>query len=170
MQEYWIGKSEGAEIDFEIVLDKDNSIRKTGEKVTVFTTRIDTLFGCTYMVLAPEHPFVEKITIAKYKETVNEYIESTRRKNDIERSSEEREKTGVFTGGFAVNPVNGEKVPVWIADYVLASYGTGAVMAVPAHDTRDFAFAKNISCRLEMLLSRGSDWRLKKKLLRNTEF
>lgn len=142
MQEYWIGKSEGAEIDFEIVADKDNLVRGTGEKITVFTTRIDTLFGCTYMVLAPEHPFVEKITIAKYKETVNEYIESTRRKNDIERSSEEREKPGVFTGGFAVNPVNGEKVPVWIADYVLASYGTGAVMAVPAHDTRDYAFAK----------------------------
>lgn len=142
MQEYWIGKSEGAEIDFEIVADKDNAIHGTGEKITVFTTRIDTLFGCTYMVLAPEHPLVEKITTKKHVEQVNEYIESTRRKNDIERSSEEREKTGVFTGGFAVNPINGEKIPVWIADYVLASYGTGAVMAVPAHDTRDFAFAK----------------------------
>ncbi|MBI5413486.1 leucine--tRNA ligase [Candidatus Peregrinibacteria bacterium] len=142
MQEYWIGKSDGAEIDFELVPDKDNEIRGTGEKITVFTTRIDTLFGCTYAVLAPEHELVAKISTKKRLQEVNEYVASTRRKNDIERSSEEREKTGVFTGGYVINPVNGEKVPVWVADYVLASYGTGAVMAVPAHDTRDYAFAK----------------------------
>ncbi|MEK7523641.1 MAG: leucine--tRNA ligase [Patescibacteria group bacterium] len=142
MQQNWIGRSEGAQIDFELEADKDNEIRGTGEKVTVFTTRIDTLFGCTYVVLAPEHPLAQKVATKKHRTEVQEYLESTRRKNDIERSSEEREKTGVFTGGFAVNPVNGEKVPVWVADYVLASYGTGAVMAVPAHDERDFAFAK----------------------------
>lgn len=142
MQKNWIGRSEGAEIDFELVPDGENEIRSTGQKATVFTTRIDTLFGCTYMVLAPEHPLVSAIVTKKNQQSVQEYIDSTKRKSDIERSSEEREKTGVFTGGFALNPVNGEKVPVWVADYVLASYGTGAVMAVPAHDERDFAFAQ----------------------------
>lgn len=142
MQQNWIGRSQGAEIDFEIVPDPENEIRSTGEKVTVFTTRIDTLFGCTYLVLAPEHPLVSKIATKKQKKVVDEYVDSARKKNDIERSSEEREKTGVLTGGFAVNPANGKKVPIWVADYVLASYGTGAVMAVPAHDMRDFQFAK----------------------------
>lgn len=142
MQENWIGKSEGSEVDFDLVPDEGNEIRSTGGRVTVFTTRIDTLFGCTYIVLAPENPLVSKITTKKNQKTVTDYIEATRKKNDMERCSEEREKTGVITGGFAINPINGEKVPVWVADYVLASYGTGAVMAVPAHDERDFAFAK----------------------------
>lgn len=132
MQKNWIGKSIGSEIDFDL----------GGQKVTVFTTRIDTLFGCTYMVLAPEHPLVLDVTTDDQRKNVEEYIKKTRKESDIERSSETREKTGVNTGAFAVNPVNGKKVPVWIADYVLASYGTGAVMAVPAHDERDYAFAK----------------------------
>jgi len=142
MQAHWIGRSEGSEIDFEILMDEKSKIKKSGECITVFTTRIDTLFGCTYVVIAPEHPLVSKLTTEKHKQEVEEYVDSSRKRNDIERSSEEREKTGVFTGGYAINPVNGEKVPVWVGDYVLASYGTGAVMAVPAHDTRDFAFAK----------------------------
>ncbi|MFA6521198.1 MAG: leucine--tRNA ligase [Candidatus Gracilibacteria bacterium] len=142
MQAHWIGRSEGSEIDFEILMDEKSKIKKSGECITVFTTRIDTLFGCTYVVIAPEHPLVAKLTTEKHKQEVEEYVDSSRKRNDIERSSEEREKTGVFTGGYAINPVNGEKVPVWVGDYVLASYGTGAVMAVPAHDTRDFAFAK----------------------------
>ncbi|MEK9132192.1 MAG: leucine--tRNA ligase, partial [Patescibacteria group bacterium] len=152
MQEHWIGRSEGSEIDFELMLDGESDVRETGDKITVFTTRIDTLFGCTYVVIAPEHPLLSKITTKKQKELVNEYIESARRKNDIERSSEEREKTGVFTGGYAVNPANGQKVPVYVADYVLASYGTGATMAVPAHDTRDWAFAKKYKLPIKTVI------------------
>ncbi len=134
MQRNWIGKSVGVEIDFPL----DNG---DGEKITVFTTRPDTLFGVTYMVLAPEHPLVEKITTPSQKQAVQEYVEKTLRESEIERTSTVREKTGVFTGAFAINPVNGERVPIWIADYVLLTYGTGAVMAVPAHDERDFEFA-----------------------------
>lgn len=140
MQENWIGKSTGSEIKFEIA---DPSTKKpAGKTITVFTTRIDTLFGCTYLVLAPEHPLTLEITTKEHKKNVVDYIEKTKRENDIVRSSETREKTGVETGAYAVNPVNGELIPIWTADYVLASYGTGAVMAVPAHDERDFAFAK----------------------------
>lgn len=133
-QEDWIGKSEGAEIDFVI----DGST----EKLTVFTTRPDTLFGVTYVVLAPEHPLAQKIVTDAYRSHLVEYVLSAKAKTDIERGDDSRIKTGVFTGAFVVNPVNGEKVPVWVADYVLAGYGTGAVMAVPAHDERDFAFAE----------------------------
>jgi leucyl-tRNA synthetase len=111
-------------------------------RIKVFTTRVDTLFGCTYVVLAPEHPFVSQIIQPEYQQQVQAYIEQTRHKNDIERSAEGKEKTGVFSGNYAVNPVNGEEVPIWVADYVLASYGSGAVMAVPAHDERDYQFAK----------------------------
>ncbi len=130
----WIGRSEGSLITFKLV-DSDRAI-------DVFTTRADTLFGCTYMVLAPEHPLVTTITTDENLARVTAYVETTRRKSELERTQLEKNKTGVPTGAYAINPVNGEKVPVWVADYVLGHYGTGAVMAVPAHDERDFAFAK----------------------------
>ena len=132
MQENWIGKSTGAEVIFRT---------ESGDEIPVFTTRPDTLWGATFMVLAPEHPLVETLTASEHQEDVNEYRSQAARETEIDRLSTEREKTGVFTGGHAVNPVNGAKIPVWIADYVLMTYGTGAIMAVPAHDERDFAFA-----------------------------
>lgn len=133
MQRNWIGKSQGVEVDFKI--------ENTDKKFSVFTTRIDTLYGCTYVVLAPEHPLVKEITTEDQKESVENYINECQRKSDLERTSLNKEKTGVFTGSYAINPVNGKKVPVYIGDYVLGSYGSGAVMAVPAHDERDYAFA-----------------------------
>lgn len=132
LQRNWIGRSEGAEVRFTIGDDE----------VTVFTTRPDTLFGATYMVLAPEHPLVEKITTKQQRSAVDEYIAACATKSDLERTELSTEKTGVFTGATAVNPVNGEEIPVWIADYVMMGYGTGAIMAVPAHDDRDFEFAE----------------------------
>ena len=137
MQRNWIGKSVGAEVTFKLA-DCD-------EQVTVYTTRPDTLFGATYMVLAPEHPLVEKITSEAQREAVKAYREAASRKSDMDRTELNTEKTGVFTGAYAINPVNGNKLPIWIADYVLISYGTGAIMAVPAHDTRDFEFAQKFS-------------------------
>lgn len=134
MQRNWIGKSEGAEIDFEIA--------GTGRRFTVFTTRPDTLYGATYAVLAPEHPLVDRIMSEDRRPSVNAYRAQIAEKSEEERTGEEAEKTGVFTGAYAVNPVNGEKLPIWIADYVLMGYGTGAIMAVPAHDERDHAFAR----------------------------
>ncbi len=131
LQRNWIGRSEGAEVDFSIA----------GERVTVFTTRPDTLFGATYMVLAPEHPLVDKITTRGRKRWVREYQRECAAKSDLERTELAKEKTGYFTGGFAINPVNGAEIPVWIADYVMMGYGTGAIMAVPAHDERDHEFA-----------------------------
>lgn len=133
MQRNWIGKSVGAEIDFKI--------EGTAESFTVFTTRADTVFGVSYCVLAPEHKLVEKIVTEGQKAAVDEYLDIVKRKSDLERTDLNKDKTGVFTGAYAINPVSGEKVEIWIADYVLASYGTGAVMAVPAHDERDFEFA-----------------------------
>lgn len=133
MQRNWIGKSQGVEVDFKI--------ENTDKKFSVFTTRVDTLYGCTYVVLAPEHPLVKEITTKDQKESVENYIYECQRKSDLERTSLNKEKTGVFTGSYAINPVNGKKVPVYIGDYVLGSYGSGAVMAVPAHDERDYAFA-----------------------------
>ena len=133
MQRNWIGKSIGAEIDFKI--------EGTDESFTVFTTRADTVFGVSYCVLAPEHKLVEKIVTEGQKAAVDEYLDVVKRKSDLERTDLNKDKTGVFTGAYAINPVNEEKVEIWIADYVLASYGTGAVMAVPAHDERDFEFA-----------------------------
>lgn len=133
MQRNWIGKSVGAEIDFKI--------EGTDESFTVFTTRADTVFGVSYCVLAPEHKLVEEIVTEGQKAAVDEYLDIVKRKSDLERTDLNKDKTGVFTGAYAINPVNGEKVQIWIADYVLASYGTGAVMAVPAHDERDFEFA-----------------------------
>ena len=137
MQRNWIGRSEGAEVDFKVA-DSNETIR-------VFTTRPDTLFGATYMVLAPEHRLVDGITTEEQCDAVENYRAHTARKSDLERTELAKEKSGVWTGAYAVNPVNGEKIPIWIADYVLASYGTGAIMAVPAHDTRDFEFAKKFS-------------------------
>ena len=134
MQRNWIGRSEGAEVDFQVA--------GSGEKIRVFTTRPDTLFGATYMVLSPEHKLVPQITTAEQKKAVEDYKAFAAGKSDLERTELAKEKSGVFTGAFAINPVNGEKIPIWIADYVLASYGTGAIMAVPAHDTRDFGFAQ----------------------------
>ena len=132
MQTNWIGRSEGAEVVFRT---------EDGDPMPVFTTRPDTLWGATFMVLAPEHPLVAKVTTAAQQEAVEGYVAAAQRTSDIEREAADREKTGVFTGGYAVNPVNGERIPIWIADYVLMSYGSGAIMAVPAHDERDFAFA-----------------------------
>ena len=114
----------------------------TTQDLWVFTTRPDTLFGATYMVIAPEHPFVDAITTPAQKAAVEEYCEAAARKSDLDRTDLAKEKTGVFTGAYAINPVNNEKIPIWISDYVLISYGTGAIMAVPAHDDRDFEFAK----------------------------
>jgi len=136
MQEAWIGRSEGAEVLFRLEDAKLGDLK-------IFTTRPDTLFGCTYMVLAPEHPLVGKLTTAAQRAAVEDYVRKTAAKSDVERMSDAaKEKTGVFTGGHAINPVNGARVPIWIADYVLMGYGTGAIMAVPAQDERDWDFAK----------------------------
>jgi leucyl-tRNA synthetase len=134
MQRNWIGKSEGAEVDFQI--------DGRAEKIRVFTTRPDTLFGATYMVLSPEHKLVAEITTPEQRDAVKQYQQFAAGKSDLERTELAKEKTGVFTGAYAINPVTGQKIPIWIADYVLATYGTGAIMAVPAHDERDFEFAQ----------------------------
>ncbi len=134
MQRNWIGRSKGAEISF--------TVDGSEERITVFTTRPDTLFGATFMVLSPEHPMLGAITSDEQGEAVDAYRKAAQAKSDIERQETNREKTGVFTGAYAVNPVNGSKIPIWIADYVLMGYGTGAIMAVPAHDERDYAFAQ----------------------------
>jgi len=132
LQTNWIGRSEGAVVVFHT---------EQGDPMEVFTTRPDTLWGATFMVLAPEHPLVEKITTDEQIAAVEEYKSQASRQTDIERESADKDKTGVFTGGYAINPVNDERIPIWIADYVLMTYGTGAIMAVPAHDERDFEFA-----------------------------
>ena len=148
MQRNWVGKSEGAEIDFTL------NVPGVEEKmIKVFTTRPDTVYGVTFMVLAPEHPLVEKITTPAQKEAVAVYVDKARRLNEIDRLSTEREKDGVFTGAYVTNQLNGEPVPVWLADYVIWSYGTGAVMAVPAHDERDFAFAKKYKLPVRVVIS-----------------
>ncbi|MFD2257311.1 leucine--tRNA ligase [Luteolibacter algae] len=142
LQKNWIGRSEGAEVVFTI-----------GEKqVTVFTTRPDTLFGATYMVLAPEHPFVSEITTAGQEEAVEAYRKSISAKSDLDRTDLNKDKSGVFTGAYAVNPVSGEEIPVWIADYVMMGYGTGAIMAVPAHDERDYEFAKKFDLPIRQVV------------------
>lgn len=133
MQRNWIGRSEGAEVTF--------SIDGTDKELTVFTTRPDTLFGMTYAVLAPEHPYIKKIVSSEQADDVSSYVESVTRKTEIERTDLTKEKTGVFTGAYAINPVNNQKMPIWVADYVLMTYGTGAIMSVPAHDERDYEFA-----------------------------
>ncbi|MDA3823301.1 MAG: class I tRNA ligase family protein, partial [Bacteroidales bacterium] len=133
MQKNWIGKSRGAEVDFQL--------DGMDEKLRVFTTRPDTLFGATYMVVAPEHELIDQIKCDGHGAAVDDYIKDAGLKSEIDRTDLTKEKTGVFTGRYAINPVSGEKIPVWVADYVLTGYGTGAIMAVPAHDTRDFEFA-----------------------------
>jgi leucyl-tRNA synthetase len=152
MQRNWIGRSEGAEVDFQIA--------GSPEKIRVFTTRPDTLFGATYMVLSPEHKLVPQITTPAQKQAVEEYKAFATGRSDLERTELAKDKTGVFTGAYASNPVTGEKVPVWIADYVLASYGTGAIMAVPAHDTRDFEFATKFNLPVIQVVEppAGKDW------------
>ena len=144
MQRNWIGKSEGAEVTFRI--------DGTEQSVTVFTTRPDTLFGATYMVLAPEHPIVDAITTKECRRAVEDYRKAAASKSDLDRTGLNTEKTGVFTGAYALNPVNGDRIPVWIADYVLISYGTGAIMAVPAHDTRDFDFAVKFGIPIKCII------------------
>jgi leucyl-tRNA synthetase len=143
LQTNWIGKSEGAAVFF---------TTEQGDKLEVFTTRPDTLWGVTFMVLAPEHPLVKKLTTPERKAEVDDYILQTTRQTDIQREAADKEKTGVFTGGYAINPVNGERIPVWIADYVLVTYGTGAIMAVPAHDQRDFEFAKKFGLEIRVVI------------------
>jgi len=147
MQKNWIGRSIGAEVDF--------ALADTRGTIRVFTTRPDTLFGATYMVLAPEHPLVDVVTGAPQKAAVTAYREAAARKSDLQRQELDKEKTGVFTGGYAINPVNGERLPVWLADYVLMSYGTGAIMAVPAHDERDWTFAKTYQLPIREVIQGG---------------
>ena len=152
LQRNWIGKSEGAEVDFTL----------NGETITVYTTRPDTLFGATYMVLSPEHPLVDTITTPEQKDAVEQYRAQCASKSDLERTDLSKEKTGVFTGAYAVNPANGDQVPVWIADYVLMGYGRGAIMAFPAHDERDFAFAQVFGLPILQVVqppSEDIDWR-----------
>ncbi len=150
MQRNWVGKSAGVEISFGIE-------GLEGEEIRVFTTRPDTIFGVTFMVLAPEHPLVARLTTSERKREVHEYIEQTRGLTEIERLSTEKKKTGVFIGAYAINRLNGERVPIWIADYVLLSYGTGAVMGVPAHDQRDFEFALDFGLPIKVVIA-PPDW------------
>jgi len=150
MQTNWIGRSEGAEVVFETAPD---DFQSGCDELRVFTTRPDTLYGATFMVLAPEHALVPKLTHPDRKAEVEAYVAAAGRETEIERMSTEREKTGVFTGSFATNPVNGENIPTWIADYVLAGYGTGAIMAVPAHDERDFAFARKFGLPIRRVIA-----------------
>ena len=155
MQRNWIGKSRGARITFRF----DNStpgvdsLDEKEREFNVFTTRADTHFGATYVVMAPEHPLVEKITVPERRKAVEAYIAQARAQNEIQRTSTAREKTGVFTGAYAINPINSEKIPVWIADYVLLSYGTGIIMAVPAHDVRDFEFARAFNLTIREVIA-----------------
>ncbi len=144
MQKNWIGRSEGADVDF--------SIEDMEEQLRVFTTRPDTLFGATYMVIAPEHEWTEKITMPERMDEVMEYVRKASTKSDLDRTDLAREKTGVFTGRYAINPVNNERIPIWVADYVLTGYGTGAIMAVPSHDTRDFEFAKKFGLPVRCIM------------------
>lgn len=154
MQRNWVGKSEGANAIFQI--DGSN------DTIEVYTTRPDTLFGATYMVLSPEHPLVAKVTTPQQKKEVNDYVETASFKSDLERTDLAKTKTGVFTGSYAINPVNNEKIPVWISDYVLITYGTGAIMAVPAHDERDFEFATKFKLPIRQVVSKdGSLYELK---------
>lgn len=149
MQRNWIGRSEGASVFFKV--------DGMDAQLEVYTTRADTLFGATYMVVAPEHPLVAQLTKAEQKEAVEEYLESSARKSDLERTDLAKEKTGVFSGSYAINPVNGKLIPIWVADYVLISYGTGAIMAVPAHDTRDWEFAKKFDLPIVEVLKSEVD-------------
>lgn len=159
MQRNWIGRSEGAEVEFAVDrASLSSSSAKEAASIRVFTTRPDTLFGATFMVLAPEHPLVKTITTPANRATVEAYQAETAKKSDLERTEVSKKKTGVFTGAFGVNPVNGESIPIWIADYVLISYGTGAIMAVPAHDQRDFEFAKQFKIPVRVVVQPSETW------------
>ncbi|MAS39111.1 MAG: leucine--tRNA ligase [Flammeovirgaceae bacterium] len=146
-QKNWIGKSTGAEISFPI--DNKRNIR-------VFTTRPDTIYGATYLVLAPEHKMVESLTTDEYRNQIKDYVDMTSKKSELERQENEKNKTGVFTGSFALNPISEEKVPIWISDYVLSSYGTGAIMAVPAHDERDYEFASKFNLEIKEVIKNNT--------------
>ena len=146
MQRNWIGKSLGTDVDFK--LQKGNKI------ISTFTTRVDTIFGVTFIVLAPEHALINEVTTEEYKEKVKNYIKNSAKSSEIERTSTEREKTGQFTGGYAINPMNNKKIPIFIGDYVLGTYGTGAVMGVPAHDQRDYEFAKKYELPVDVVISK----------------
>ncbi len=148
MQENWIGRSEGAEVDFPLAVDKTRKLR-------VFTTRPDTLYGATYMVLAPEHSWVPELSGAEQRQTIEQYLAAAARKSDLERSDLAKDKSGVFSGSYAINPLTGQEIPIWIADYVLSSYGTGAIMAVPAHDQRDWDFARKFDLPVVAVLEGG---------------
>jgi leucyl-tRNA synthetase len=150
LQTNWIGRSEGASVVFKVIPPSPSGKGAGGEgdSIEVFTTRPDTLWGATFMVLSPEHPLVEKLTTPGQKQAVEDYKKQAARQSDIEREALDKEKTGVFTGAYAINPVNGVQIPIWIADYVLMTYGTGAIMAVPAHDERDFAFARKFGLKI----------------------
>lgn len=167
IQRNWIGRSEGALMDFKISSDKNNLLK-------VFTTRPDTIFGCTFMVLAPEHDLVSEITTPEFKKAVDNYIEETKKRTERERMAETRKVTGQFTGAFAEHPFTGNPLPVWISDYVLAGYGTGAIMAVPAHDSRDYAFAKNFDLPIVEVVSGGNidleSYDAKEGILVNSDF
>ncbi len=164
MQRNWIGRSEGAEVTFEAILadtaeassiahrNTDNASTQQTAPITVFTTRPDTLWGATFMVLAPEHPLVAQLTTHEHRPTVEAYVQQARMQSEIERTSTSKEKTGVFIGAYAINPVNNERIPIWIADYVLMGYGTGAIMAVPAHDERDFEFARQFELPIRVVV------------------
>ncbi len=149
LQTNWIGRSEGALVTFKTVPAGDNI---SSESFEIFTTRPDTLWGVTFMVLSPEHPLVEKVTTPEHRTEVEAYKAQAARQSDIDREAADKEKTGVFTGGYAINPVNAEKIPIWIADYVLMTYGTGAIMAVPAHDQRDFEFAHKYGIEVRVVI------------------
>ncbi len=153
MQRNWIGRSEGAEVDF--------AVEGSEEVIRVYTTRPDTLFGATYMVLAPEHELVGQLTTPQQRAAVHAYVEEAKHKSDLDRTADTKEKTGVFTGAYAINPVNNERIPIWVADYVLMGYGTGAIMAVPAHDTRDFEFALKFNLPIIQVVQPpgNEDWR-----------
>ena len=148
LQTNWIGRSEGVEISFDI-----SHMDLADREIRTFTTRIDTIYGVTFMVLAPEYPFLGQLTTPEYTGKVEAYVDAARRQTEVERLSTEREKSGVFTGAFAVNRVNGEHVPIYVADYVLLSYGTGAVMGVPAHDQRDFDFARKYNLPIPTVIA-----------------
>jgi leucyl-tRNA synthetase len=150
MQTNWIGRSEGAHVVFKT---------ERGDEMPVFTTRPDTLWGATFMVMAPEHPLVEEITTTEQRAAIDAYVKEAGRVTEIEREAADREKTGVFTGAYATNPVNGERIPIWVADYVLMTYGSGAIMAVPAHDERDFAFARKFDLEVRVVIQpEGEEW------------
>ena len=147
-QKNWIGKSSGAEISFPVL---------ENQKIDVFTTRPDTIYGATYLVLAPEHKLVKRLTTDENKNDIKDYIEKTAKKSELERQENEKNKTGVFTGSYAINPISNNKVPIWISDYVLSSYGTGAIMAVPAHDERDYEFASKFNLEIRQVISHNTD-------------